>query len=58
MSWRNPFEKREIKKPEGAVDAPKIIARDALGNPIGTADSSIAADQLHAKDAQEWKEAA
>ena len=58
MSWRNPFEKREVVKPAGAQEAPAVIARDALGNPIGTAASSIDAEHKRTENAQEWKEAA
>jgi len=61
MSWQNPFEKREVKKPDTAegesnvVDfvAPAVIARDALANPIGTAPDTITAEAVQRLQAEE-----
>ncbi|HEX5774751.1 MAG TPA: hypothetical protein VFY28_02210 [Candidatus Paceibacterota bacterium] len=64
MFWNRPSldkrfgEKREVKKPADGSEAPAIIARDALGNPIGTAQSGVEAEHLQTENAQEMKEAA
>ncbi|MES2931335.1 MAG: hypothetical protein V4682_01380 [Patescibacteria group bacterium] len=60
---KNPFEKREIKKPEPEsnvvnFEQPVIIARDSLGNPIGTAQSSIEADAMRGDAAEDMRQAA
>ncbi len=62
---KNPFERREIKKETPSeesnvvnFDQPVIIARDSLGNPIGTAENSIEADSMTRENADDMREAA
>jgi hypothetical protein len=60
FGWKKkmqPGEKREVVTQDGQ-EAPVIIARDSLGNPISTAASSIDAEHKLTDNAEQWKEAA
>ncbi|MGE5541308.1 MAG: hypothetical protein ACM3TU_03455 [Bacillota bacterium] len=53
----SPGEKREVK-PSADQENPVVIARDSLGNPVGTAKSSLEADRMEAQADEETRLAA